>query len=100
MDQMTLFCRDKGINLQRIRKYDLKVDKFKNEEIIYHRPPPCAKCNRIRLLSNGRLKPCLHSDSETTIDMNNIKEALEKAISEKPRCGSSCSTRNMVEIGG
>jgi GTP 3',8-cyclase len=100
MDSMKQFCQDKGINLQRIREYDLKEDKFKDEEIIYHRPPPCGSCNRIRLLSNGKLKPCLHSDNEITVDMDNIKEGLKKAITEKPRCGSSCSTRNMVEIGG
>ncbi|MBF9015003.1 MULTISPECIES: GTP 3',8-cyclase MoaA [unclassified Oceanispirochaeta] len=100
MESMKQFCQDKGITLQRIREYDLKDNKFKDEEIIYHRPPPCAACNRIRLLSNGKLKPCLHSDNEITIDMNNIKEGLKKAITEKPRCGSSCSTRNMVEIGG
>lgn len=100
MDEMKHFCREKGIRLQRIREYDLKEDKFKDEEIIYHRPPPCASCNRIRLLSNGRVKPCLHSDREITMDMNNIREGLKKAISEKPRCGGSCTTRNMVEIGG
>ncbi|MDC7233031.1 MAG: radical SAM protein [Spirochaetales bacterium] len=103
MNEMKDFCEKKGIRLQRIREYDLKEDKFKDEEIIYHRPPPCATCNRIRLLSRGSLKPCLHSDNEIRIDPDNpdhIKEALRKAITEKPRCGSSCSTRNMVEIGG
>lgn len=103
MDHMKSFCTEKGIKLQRIREYNLKIDKFPDEEIIYHRPPPCHQCNRIRLLSSGSLKPCLHSDDEIPIgpmDRENIREALEKAIKEKPRCGGSCSTLNMVEIGG
>jgi cyclic pyranopterin phosphate synthase len=103
MDEMKAFCLEKGIELQRIREYNLREDKFPEEEIIYHRPPPCHKCNRIRLLSTGSLKPCLHSDNEILIDSKDreaIRQALKRAIQEKPRCGSSCSTHNMVEIGG
>lgn len=103
MDQMKTFCAEKGIELQRIREYNLRVDKFPNEDIIYHRPPPCHQCNRIRLLSSGSLKPCLHSDDEIPIgpiDRVHIRDALEKAIKEKPRLGGSCSTLNMVDIGG
>jgi cyclic pyranopterin phosphate synthase len=100
MDAMKSFCNEKGIRLQRIREYSLTEDKFQDEEIIYQRPPPCGQCNRIRLLPNGRIKPCLHTDQEIIIDPDNIKAALVEAIQEKPRCGSSCSTRNMVEIGG
>ncbi len=103
MDEITgmkEFCAARGISLQKIREYDLKEDKFEKEEIVYQRPPPCHLCNRIRLLSGGTLKPCLHSDTEIRVDMNNIRESLIQAIRSKPRCGSSCSTRNMVEIGG
>jgi GTP 3',8-cyclase len=103
MDDMKAFCKAKGVFLQRIREYSLIEDKFPDEEIIYNRPPPCQRCNRIRLLSNGNLKPCLHSDNEIQIHTGSremIREALVKAIKEKPQCGSSCSSRNMVEIGG
>jgi cyclic pyranopterin phosphate synthase len=100
MDQMKAYCSEKGIELQKIREYSLKEEKFQNEEIIYQRPPPCEQCNRIRLLSSGRIKPCLHSDQEIVLNANNIRSSLVEAIQNKPRCGSSCSTRNMVEIGG
>ena len=100
MDQMKVFCLEKGLELQKIREYSLKEDKFPDEEILYQRPPPCGLCNRIRLLSNGRIKPCLHTDQEITLNPQNIRASLEEAIQNKPRCGSSCSVRNMLEIGG
>jgi len=100
IDDMAAFCRRKGINLQKIKEYSLKEDKEQNDDFVYHRPPPCGQCNRIRLLSDGRLKPCLHSDQEIKINMDNISESHKEAILGKPRCGSVCSTRNMVEIGG
>jgi len=100
MDEMKNFCQERGIRLQRIREYSLREDKFQDEDIIYHRPPPCGQCNRIRLLANGMLKPCLHTDHEILLDRTSPRQALEEAIKNKPRCGSSCSTRNMVEIGG
>jgi len=100
MDEMKSFCTGKNMRLQRIREYSLKEDKFQDEEMIYNRPPPCSECNRIRLLSKGSIKPCLHTDQEIPLDPEDPVKALEEAIRNKPRCGSSCSTRNMVEIGG
>ena len=101
--EMEKFCKEKGIQLQRIREYTLSQTKYKEEERIYHRPPPCETCNRIRLLSTGLLKPCLHSNNEISVDLtssDSIRRCLEKAVLEKPRCGAECTGRNMVEIGG
>ena len=100
VDRMREFCRSRGVRLQQIREYSLKEDKEEHDDITYHRPPPCSECNRIRLLSNGRIKPCLHSDHEIVIDKEDIRSSLMEAIQNKPRCGTVCSTRNMVEIGG
>jgi GTP 3',8-cyclase len=96
--EMEQYCDSKSIELQKIREYAL--NKKKEDNTIYNRPPACSECNRIRLLSNGKLKPCLHSDEEIPLNLLNPKDSLIKAINNKPRCGSSCTTRNMVEIGG
>ncbi len=98
--EMQEFCQRKGIKLQKIREYSLKSHKEENDDFLYHRPPPCGGCNRIRLLSDGRLKPCLHSDKEILINMNEISQSIKETIENKPRCGSVCHTRKMVEIGG
>ena len=98
--EMEEYCLRKGIKLQKIKEYSLTSDKQLNDDFVYHRPPPCNKCNRIRLLSDGRLKPCLHSNQEIKVNLEDIKASLIETIQSKPRCGSTCDTRNMVEIGG
>ena len=72
----------------------------------------CGSCNRIRLTSDGKLKPCLHSNEEVDIlevVRNNpaeLKDVLEKAILLKPEKHylytnqHEIGHRNMSEIGG
>jgi len=69
----------------------------------------CPKCNRIRVTSDGTLKPCLHSAEE--INLRGINEAeletvIRNAIYGKPQKHDldgkkhSCAIRNMNRIGG
>jgi len=68
----------------------------------------CATCDRIRVTADGRLKPCLHSDTE--IDLRGLKgneliEAIKEGIMQKPACHmlttiGAQTERNMNEIGG
>lgn len=67
----------------------------------------CEDCNRIRLTSDGYIKPCLHSQKEILIkDQKDIKTILTKAIQNKPKQHSldqdytSKSKRSMNKIGG
>lgn len=69
----------------------------------------CDKCNRIRITSDGKLKPCLHSDDEyalTTSDVDILTQEISNAIKAKPKshslstCFSSDSKRSMYQIGG
>ncbi len=69
----------------------------------------CSECNRIRLLSDGKIKPCLGSDLVYDIrDIINDEELLKKAVKEailsKPTehkfsCGYG-KTHGMNTIGG
>jgi len=69
----------------------------------------CESCNRLRLTSDGYLKPCLHSSKE--IDIRNKKNedllhSIKMAINEKPEDHSldkdykKQSKRTMNKIGG
>ncbi|SDL11576.1 cyclic pyranopterin monophosphate synthase subunit MoaA [Natronincola ferrireducens] len=72
----------------------------------------CEECNRIRMTSDGKLKPCLHSNQE--IDILNIirnqphklTKVIEESILAKPQQhylyteDFQLGTRNMSEIGG
>ena len=70
----------------------------------------CRECNRIRLTSDGKLKPCLHSSVEFPVkglSYDEMKEVFKKAIYAKPEwhgqldyINRSKAERNMNEIGG
>lgn len=75
----------------------------------------CKYCNRVRLTSQGQLKPCLCFDIGTDLTPfltgkdEDLKEAIRKAIFEKPeehnfkenRCiGNHMEHRLMSQIGG
>lgn len=69
----------------------------------------CSQCNRIRVTSDGKLKPCLHSNEETDLrglQGVELEETIKKAIFSKPlshdlenTCFSN-TARFMNEIGG
>ena len=67
----------------------------------------CKTCSRIRLTSDGKLKPCLHSSLEISTEGltgEELAEAIKRAILLKPEkhhleVGSD-SLNNMNEIGG
>jgi len=98
IERMRRFCEDKKITLQMINHFSLSEDK--QNDYCFDRPPNCEQCNRIRLLADGQLKPCLHSDLEIPLDLNDIASSLKRAVAGKPERGSICVNRRMIEIGG
>ena len=70
----------------------------------------CATCNRLRLTSEGALKPCLHSGREIVVrglHGDELTEAIRGAILSKPRkhgaldaAHESGAGRSMNTIGG
>ncbi len=98
LDAMRRFCDANALILQTIAEYRLTRTKF--DGAVYDRPLPCDVCNRLRLLSDGVLKPCLHSNGEVPVDFEDIRGSLLKAIRMKPEYGTVCTNRPMVQIGG
>jgi cyclic pyranopterin phosphate synthase len=96
--RMRLFCRDKGLRLQLINHFDLAS--AKSQQYLFDRPPKCITCNKIRLLADGQLKPCLHSDQEIALDLGDIEGSLRRTIEAKPENGCACTNRVMSQIGG
>ena len=69
----------------------------------------CPSCNRIRITSDGTLKPCLHSAGEISLrglHGEELEKTIHKAIFEKPKKHElddgeqSAAARNMNAIGG
>jgi cyclic pyranopterin phosphate synthase len=98
VEEMRRFCTEKGLKLQLINHFALGAEK--TDDYHYDRPPRCAECNRIRLLADGSLKPCLHTDEEIRLDLNDIEGSLRRTVARKPARGLVCTGRSMMEIGG
>jgi cyclic pyranopterin phosphate synthase len=71
----------------------------------------CADCNRVRITSDGTLRPCLGDNLEFSLgdalasgDDRQLEEAIRSAIWRKPENHSFCRTfqteRTMNRIGG
>jgi cyclic pyranopterin phosphate synthase len=60
----------------------------------------CVACNRLRLTSNGKLKPCLFNDLEFDIRKMGYEEAIRLASEQKPECGTQNKTGRFYNIGG
>lgn len=103
-----------------ILQYDLEYD-YKKNNVEYYKwhdqkvgfinsisSKFCSDCNRLRLTSDGYIKPCLHSDKEYYIkdESLNLTEILTKAVDEKPKQHNldkeyqPKSKRSMNKIGG
>jgi cyclic pyranopterin phosphate synthase len=102
------------------------LEMHNNEKVRIGIIPPmthkfCARCDRLRLTSDGHLKTCLYSRNEYDLktlyrqDMGDEKivEMIRAAVNEKPRehgvdcaeygaqgCASILSIRTMSKIGG
>lgn len=98
VDRIRRFCREEGLVHQTIALYSLESDKHDDHDC--DRPLPCEECNRIRLLSTGLLKPCLHSNEEVQLNLANPRESLLQTVALKPEKGTVCTNRSMMEIGG
>ena len=77
-----------------------ELSKDKSDAYTFDRPPKCAECNRVRLTSDGYLKPCLHSNKEIILNAEDLAGSLKEAVLAKPERGRACTNRSMIEIGG
>ena len=60
----------------------------------------CKQCSRIRLSSDGKVRPCLFSDVFYDIRQLGPAEAFRLAVDTKPKAGKPCGHKTMQAIGG
>lgn len=92
------YAAEVGADIQFIAEYHL--DELKRDGGEYERPPRCETCDRIRLLANGKLRPCLHGELEVAVDFDDIEGSIRRAIALKPRRGLVCTDLEVGQIGG
>ncbi len=84
--------------LQTIKFYNVNEQKEDSSE--YDRPMKCKYCNKIRLLSDGYLLSCLHSNIKVKVDFNDIRGSIIQSINIKPKSGSYSDVESLSMIGG
>jgi cyclic pyranopterin phosphate synthase len=96
--QLKQFCEVRGLKLRFIHQMNLKTGEFSTVE--GGDGGNCNKCNRIRLLANGDIKPCLFSDLSYNIRKLGHQEALNLALGNKPKSGTYNKSGEFYNIGG
>ncbi len=95
---VTRFCKENDLEIRYIRQMDLVRGHFSMVE--GGSGGNCSLCNRLRLTSNGKLKPCLFSNIEFDIREFGFENAIKLAAEMKPQCGSKNETDAFYNIGG
>lgn len=95
---VTRYCLDNGLEIRYIRQMDLVKGHFST--VVGGTGGDCSSCNRLRLTSNGKLKPCLFDNIEFDIRKLGYEEAIKLAVELKPGCGSVNDTGTFYNIGG
>lgn len=96
--QVARFCKANELEVRFIKEMDLETGSF--SQVIGGDGGHCKTCNRLRLTANGKIKPCLFSDLEFDIRELGVKQALIKAVGQKPKAGSENKVNKFSNIGG
>ena len=98
LEAVAAWAAAQGMGFQSIARY--RLDEEKRDGGVYDRPPPCSRCDRIRLLADGTLKPCLHCAEGFPVDFGDAEGSLRQAVLAKPAIGHRCEGLVPAQIGG
>jgi GTP 3',8-cyclase len=92
------FCMENDLQVRFIKQMDLETGDFG----IVHGGSggDCSNCNRLRITSNGMIKPCLFSNHEFSIRSLGIENAIHMALGVKPEKGMKNINNCFHNIGG
>jgi GTP 3',8-cyclase len=92
------FAAAEGLEARYIRRMDLAAGRF--AVVAGGAGGDCPRCNRLRLSSDGCIRPCLFSNLAFPVRELGAAEALRRAVMAKPQTGSACTDRAIHVIGG
>lgn len=96
--QVKEFAASRCFPVRFIQQMNLKTGEF--SQVIGGNGGICQRCNRIRLTSNGFIKPCLFSDFSFDIRKMGVEKAILQAIGHKPVAGTFNKNEEFYSIGG
>ena len=97
-DDVQAFALREGLEVRFIEQMNLSAGQF--TVVQGGHGGDCRRCNRLRLTSDGQIRPCLFSDVSFSVRELGPVEAIARATAQKPQAGSACSTRLIHSIGG
>lgn len=95
---VTKFCKENDLQIRYIREMDLEKGRF--WQVKGGEGGACKTCNRLRLTSEGKIKPCLFSDLEFDTKEMGVENAYLKAVENKPEKGTLNNNNKFSNIGG
>ena len=92
------YAKEEGLQVRFIRQMDLETGDFSKVE--GGEGGRCEICNRLRLMANGMVKPCLFSEHTFSVRELGAEQALISALNDKPKRGCYNRTGRFYNIGG
>lgn len=96
--EVAKFAKENNLEVRFIRKMNLREGNF--WEVEHGKGGKCIECNRLRLMCNGELVPCLFSDIRLNIKRLSYADAIKQAIFSKPLRGKRSFMNQFYSIGG
>ena len=91
------YAEAEGLEVRFIRRMNLSKGDF--SVVIGGDGGDCPRCNRLRLSSDGMIRPCLFSDLAFSARELGATEAILQAVTAKPESGK-CSHGTFYAVGG
>lgn len=98
LEKVKDFCEAEGLTIRYINMMDLTTGSFSQVE--GGTSGNCNTCNRLRLMANGNIKPCLFSNLQYSIRQHGIENAFLLALKMKPEKGEVSTSHEFYNIGG
>ena len=98
IESVRRFGEERGLEVRMIRLMDFEKGSFSVVE--GGSGGDCGRCNRLRLSSDGKIRPCLFSDISLSVRKLGAEKAIREAVALKPECGGPCEHDWMHGIGG
>jgi GTP 3',8-cyclase len=92
------FCNKMNLQVRFIHRMNLENGEYKIVE--GGTGGNCSVCNKLRLSSDGYLRPCLFNDQAFNIRQLGSEKAIEMALQAKPECGTVSYKNKFNMIGG
>jgi len=96
--QVRAFCEGRRFNVRFIHRMNLEAGEYSVVE--GGDGGNCSRCNKLRLSSDGKLRPCLFDDLSFDIRELGAGKAIDLALAAKPEFGTRCSKSTFNSIGG